>query len=70
MMVPHMSDCKMIDWKMMARAIGLEMSDEDLKRTVAPLASLQTAFQSASATLTPANDPAVVFDPAQEDSAV
>jgi hypothetical protein len=69
MMVARMSEWKPIDWKTMARAMGLDLPEEDLNRTVAPLAALEPAFHKAAATLTSGADLAVVFDPAPEDPA-
>lgn len=53
----------MTDWKAAARAIGLPGTDEELARTLAPLDTLEPAFERLTATLTPDTEMAVVFDP-------
>ncbi len=69
MMVSPMPDWKVTDWNLMARAANLELSEDDLSRTVAPLSALETAFRNAAATVTADLDPALVFDPAPEEPA-
>jgi hypothetical protein len=59
----------MTDWITMARALALEIPETDLNRTVAPLAALEPVFHRLTATLTPGDELALVFDPAAEDSA-
>lgn len=52
----------MTDWKCMARALGFELSDEDLTRTVAPLENLEPVLARMSDRVKPESDPAVIFD--------
>jgi hypothetical protein len=57
----------MTDWKLMARAAGLPLSDADVDRTVAPLAPLEPLLRKAAAqSLTPSVEPATIFNPAPE----
>lgn len=58
MMVFHMND-----WKMMARAIGIGASEEEIERMTGPLPALETAFRRALETLDPRVEPAATFDP-------
>jgi hypothetical protein len=53
----------MTDWKAAARAIGLSGTDEELSRALAPLETLEPAFDRLAASLTPDVEMAVVFDP-------
>ncbi len=69
MMVARMTDPQKTDWKLIAKAVGLELSEDELSRTVAPLESLEPAFQQARAGISPDTDLAVVFHPAPERSA-
>jgi hypothetical protein len=53
----------MTDWKQIARATGIELSDEELARTVAPLESLEPVFRPLAAALEPDDEPATIFNP-------
>ena len=59
----------MTDWKAVALALGIKTPENDIERTLAPLASLETAFGRATASLETGVEPAVVFDPAPEETA-
>jgi hypothetical protein len=58
----------MTDWKLKARALGMELPDEELDRTVAPLAKLEPVFARLVSSLTPAVELAPVFDAGTEES--
>jgi hypothetical protein len=58
----------MTDWKLKACALGIELPDEELERTVAPLAKLEPVFAKLASSLTPEIELAPVFDAAGEES--
>jgi hypothetical protein len=59
----------MTDWKAIAQALTLGIPEAELGRTVAPVAALEPVFQKLASTLTPGEEPAVVFDPTMGDAA-
>jgi hypothetical protein len=46
-----------MDWKMMARAQGLELPEREMGRVAGPLTKLEEAFRPLAATLTPEMEP-------------
>lgn len=60
----------MTDWKTLARAAGLDLPDDELTRTLAPLESLEQAFLPLAAQATSDLDLAVVFDPSAAEADV
>jgi hypothetical protein len=59
----------MTDWKALARASGLSLSDQELERVVVPLETLEPAIQRFASRLAPEVEPAPVFDPSLEETA-
>jgi len=55
------------DWQAIARAVGLDLPAQDLKKTVAPLESFEEAFRLLVKDLTPDVEPAIAFRPEGED---
>lgn len=52
----------MTDWKAMARAAGLPLSDEEMARTLAPLELLDPLLVRLAERTAAETDPAMVFD--------
>ncbi len=57
----------MTDWKLKARALGLTIPDDQLEKTVAPLAALEPMFEKLASRLKPEVEPAAIFDPAPQE---
>lgn len=51
----------MRDWKSIAKASGLNLSGQELDRTVAPLAALEEAFRPLTKELPPDLEPILEF---------
>ena len=51
----------MKDWKAIAKAHGLDLSERDLDRIAPPLDALEDAFRPLVRDLTAGNEPVVVF---------
>jgi hypothetical protein len=56
----------MKNWTDMAAAGGLGIPAAEMARIVKPLESLETAFRPLAETLTFADEPAAIFDAAEE----
>jgi hypothetical protein len=52
---------RMIDWKTLASARGLQLSDAELDKLASAMDALQPAYQSLVANLTPDVEPATSF---------
>jgi hypothetical protein len=50
-----------IDWKSLARARGLELSESELTKLAAVMDPLEIAYESLAAGLTPEVEPATTF---------
>ena len=57
----------MTDWKSIARALELNIPEQDMDRTLAPLESLEPLFRRVAATVADGQELAVTFDPAPDD---
>ncbi len=51
----------MKDWRLVARAVGLQIPDEELERVAKSLDGLETVFRPLTAQLHPGVDEAVIF---------
>jgi hypothetical protein len=49
------------DWKALARARGLELSDSELERLLEPLRNLEGRFRPLAKSISLTLDPAVIF---------
>jgi hypothetical protein len=55
------------DWKAIARARGMDIPANELERTLHPLDSLEETFRPMVRHLGPADEPATVFRPGENE---
>jgi hypothetical protein len=56
----------MKDWSALAAASGIDIPRADIERIVKPLQALEDAFRPLARTLSIADEPAVIIDPAED----
>jgi hypothetical protein len=56
----------MKDWSALAAASGIDIPSAELERTLKPLQGLEDAFRPLARTLTVADEPAILFDAAED----